>query len=144
MIGVATAIIGGAQGIGFAIPVDRAQRIVDDLLRFGEVAPVWVGLRGKTLVSGEENRPRGLKRAERLSQLPRLAGRSSGRRPDRLGRRRPHRLAGGVRDGSLDAGPGHAAESRCCAARRATARSRSRARRRRPGIGLRILRTSSA
>jgi serine protease Do len=61
MIGVATAIIGGAQGIGFAIPIDRARRIVDDLLRFGEVRQVWVGLRGKTLVSGEENRPRGFR-----------------------------------------------------------------------------------
>ncbi len=62
MVGVATAIIaGGAQGIGFAIPIDRARRIVDDLLRFGEVRPVWVGLRGKTLVSGEENRPRGFR-----------------------------------------------------------------------------------
>ena len=59
MVGVATAIIGGAQGIGFAIPVDRTRRIVDDLLRFGEVRAVWVGLRGKTLLSGEENRPRG-------------------------------------------------------------------------------------
>jgi serine protease Do len=61
MVGVATAIIGGAQGIGFAIPVDRARRIVDDLLRYGEVRGVWVGLRGKTLVSGEENRPRGFR-----------------------------------------------------------------------------------
>jgi len=61
MIGVATAIIGGAQGIGFAIPSDRAKRIVEDLLRYGEVRPVWVGLRGKTLLSGEENRPRGLR-----------------------------------------------------------------------------------
>ncbi len=62
MIGIATAIIGGgAQGIGFAIPIDRAKRIVDDLLKFGEVRPVWVGLRGKTLVSGEENRPRGFR-----------------------------------------------------------------------------------
>jgi serine protease Do len=61
MIGVATAIIGGAQGIGFAIPVDRTRRIVDDLMKFGEVRAVWVGLRGKTLVSGEENRPRGFR-----------------------------------------------------------------------------------
>ncbi|HEY3204483.1 MAG TPA: PDZ domain-containing protein, partial [Thermoanaerobaculia bacterium] len=61
MVGLATAIIGGAQGIGFAIPVDRAKRIVEDLLRFGEVRPVWVGLRGKTLLSGEENRPRGMR-----------------------------------------------------------------------------------
>jgi len=62
MVGIATAIIGGgAQGIGFAIPIDRARRIVDDLLRFGEVRPVWIGIRGKTLVSGEENRPRGFR-----------------------------------------------------------------------------------
>ena len=61
MIGVATAIIGGAQGIGFAIPIDRARRIVEDLVRFGEVRPVWIGVRGKTLVSGEENRPRGFR-----------------------------------------------------------------------------------
>ena len=61
MIGVATAIIGGAQGIGFAIPIDRARRIVEDLVRFGEVRPVWIGIRGKTLVSGEENRPRGFR-----------------------------------------------------------------------------------
>ena len=61
MVGVATAIIGGAQGIGFAIPVDRTRRIVDDLLRYGEVRAVWVGLRGKTLLSGEENRPRGFR-----------------------------------------------------------------------------------
>ncbi len=61
MIGVATAIIGGAQGIGFAIPVDRAHRIVNDLLRYGEVRAVWIGVRGKTLVTGEENRPRGFR-----------------------------------------------------------------------------------
>ena len=61
MVGVATAIIGGAQGIGFAIPVDRTRRIVEDLVRFGEVRAVWVGLRGKTLLSGEENRPRGFR-----------------------------------------------------------------------------------
>jgi serine protease Do len=61
MVGVATAIIGGAQGIGFAIPADRVRRIVDDILRFGEVRAVWIGVRGKTLVSGEENRPRGLR-----------------------------------------------------------------------------------
>ncbi len=63
LIGIATAIIGGAQGIGFAIPIDRAKRIKDDLLTFGEVRPVWVGLRGKTLTSGEgdESKPRGFR-----------------------------------------------------------------------------------
>jgi serine protease Do len=63
LIGIATAIIGGAQGIGFAIPVDRAKRIKDDLLTFGEVRAVWVGLRGRTLTSGdgEEAKPRGFR-----------------------------------------------------------------------------------
>jgi serine protease Do len=62
MVGIATAIIGGAQGIGFATPVDRAKRIVDDLLRFGEVRAVWIGVRGRTVTSGESgglDRPRG-------------------------------------------------------------------------------------
>ncbi len=61
MIGIATAIIGGAQGIGFATPVDRARRIVDDLLRFGEVRGVWIGVRGRTITSGDDDadRPRG-------------------------------------------------------------------------------------
>ena len=54
MIGIATAIIGGAQGIGFATPVDRARRIVDDLLRFGEVRAVWIGVRGRTITSGDD------------------------------------------------------------------------------------------
>ncbi len=62
MVGVATAIIGGAQGIGFAIPVDRAKRIVADLVRFGHVQAVWIGLHGRTVTSREnEDRPRGFR-----------------------------------------------------------------------------------
>jgi len=49
VIGVNTAIISGANGIGFAIPADRAQRVVDDLLRFGELQPIWTGLRLETV-----------------------------------------------------------------------------------------------
>ncbi len=49
LIGINTAIVGGANTIGFAIPVDRVKRITDDLLRFGEVKPVWLGLRGTTV-----------------------------------------------------------------------------------------------
>ncbi|HSM12476.1 MAG TPA: trypsin-like peptidase domain-containing protein [Thermoanaerobaculia bacterium] len=51
VIGINTAIIQGASGIGFAIPADRAQRVVEDLLRFGELQPVWSGLRLETLDS---------------------------------------------------------------------------------------------
>ncbi len=62
MIGVATAIIGGAQGIGFAIPVDRVKRIVADLVKFGEVKPVWIGLHGRTITAGrEDDRPHGFR-----------------------------------------------------------------------------------
>ena len=63
LIGIATAIIGGgAQGIGFAIPVDRARRIVSDLVKFGHVKPVWVGLHGRTVASREEEgRPKGFR-----------------------------------------------------------------------------------
>jgi serine protease Do len=64
LIGIATAIIGGgAQGIGFAIPVDRARRIVSDLVKFGHVKPVWVGLHGRTIVASreEEGRPKGFR-----------------------------------------------------------------------------------
>jgi serine protease Do len=45
VIGINTAIISGANGIGFAIPADRAHRVIDDLLRFGELQPLWTGAR---------------------------------------------------------------------------------------------------
>ena len=44
LIGINTAIYGKAQGIGFAIPVDRAQRVMKDLVSYGEVRHAWVGL----------------------------------------------------------------------------------------------------
>jgi len=45
LIGINTAIVAAAQGIGFAIPVDRAKKVVDDLIKFGAVRPIWTGLR---------------------------------------------------------------------------------------------------
>lgn len=44
LIGINTAIYAKAQGIGFAIPIDRAQRIVADLVRYGEVIQAWIGI----------------------------------------------------------------------------------------------------
>jgi len=63
MIGIATAIIGGAQGIGFAIPVDRARRIVADLRQYGQVRAVWIGAHGRTITSNDDasGRPRGFR-----------------------------------------------------------------------------------
>ncbi|MEI6125955.1 MAG: trypsin-like peptidase domain-containing protein [Pseudomonadota bacterium] len=44
LIGINTAIYGEAQGIGFAIPINAAKRIVDNLLKYGEVRPPWTGI----------------------------------------------------------------------------------------------------
>jgi len=44
LIGINTAIYAKAQGIGFAIPIGKARRIVSDLIQFGEVKPVWIGM----------------------------------------------------------------------------------------------------
>src|SRR5215831_5151952 len=44
VIGINTAILGNAQGIGFAIPINRARRIVNDLIAHGEVQATWFGI----------------------------------------------------------------------------------------------------
>jgi len=44
LIGINTAIYQKAEGIGFAIPVNKAKRIVRELLRAGEVRLPWIGL----------------------------------------------------------------------------------------------------
>lgn len=44
LIGINTAIAQQAQGIGFAIPVKVVRRVVEDLLVYGRVRPVYAGL----------------------------------------------------------------------------------------------------
>jgi serine protease Do len=44
LIGINTAIIGDARGIGFAIPAKRVRRVVNDLLRYGQVQAAWLGV----------------------------------------------------------------------------------------------------
>ncbi|WP_459924151.1 trypsin-like peptidase domain-containing protein [Desulfatiferula olefinivorans] len=44
LIGINTAIYADAQGIGFAIPIDRARRIIDNLITYGRVIQAWTGL----------------------------------------------------------------------------------------------------
>jgi S1-C subfamily serine protease len=45
LVGINTAILGERNvGIGFAIPIDRARRIAEDLIRFGEVRDAYTGL----------------------------------------------------------------------------------------------------
>jgi Do/DeqQ family serine protease len=49
LIGINAAIIGQAQGIGFAIPIDRAKSIYRELVQYGEVRPTWLGLETRAL-----------------------------------------------------------------------------------------------
>ena len=44
LIGINTAIYAKAQGIGFAIPINKAKRIISDLIQYGEVIQPWIGL----------------------------------------------------------------------------------------------------
>ncbi|WP_396223430.1 trypsin-like peptidase domain-containing protein [Gemmatimonas sp.] len=51
VIGVNSSIYspsGGSVGLGFAIPIDRTKRIVEDLLEHGAVRQPWVGIRLQT------------------------------------------------------------------------------------------------
>jgi Do/DeqQ family serine protease len=47
LIGINTAIHARAEGIGFAIPVNKAKFVVDELLNTGHVAPIWIGVFGQ-------------------------------------------------------------------------------------------------
>ena len=44
LIGINTAIYAKAQGIGFAIPINKAKKIISDLIQHGEVIQPWIGL----------------------------------------------------------------------------------------------------
>lgn len=44
LIGINTAIFQKGEGIGFAIPINKAKRIVDDLISYGEVHQGWLGI----------------------------------------------------------------------------------------------------
>jgi Do/DeqQ family serine protease len=59
LVGVNTAILGDRNaGIGFAIPIDRARRIADDLIAHGEVREGYLGLTVQDLPA-RENAPEG-------------------------------------------------------------------------------------
>ena len=48
LIGINTAIIAGAQGLCFAVPVNTAKWVAPELLRAGRVARGWFGVAGQT------------------------------------------------------------------------------------------------
>jgi S1-C subfamily serine protease len=49
VIGINTAMIPYAQGIGFAIPINIVKRIAKDLISYGKVLRPWLGLVGLTI-----------------------------------------------------------------------------------------------
>lgn len=44
LVGINTAIDARAEGIGFAIPINKARRVMADLVEQGRVVPLWLGL----------------------------------------------------------------------------------------------------
>ena len=77
VVGVNSSIFtssGGSVGIGFAIPIERALRVTDELRRYGKVRRAWVGLD----VAGAEDL-RGWKRVGGLRVTQVAAGGPAGR-----------------------------------------------------------------
>jgi serine protease Do len=52
LIGINSALYHGGEGIGFAIPIDVAKRVVSELIEHGEVTPIWLGAEFQTLDPG--------------------------------------------------------------------------------------------
>jgi serine protease Do len=64
VIGINASIIsrsGGSEGLGFAIPIDRALQIADDFLRYGEVRRAWVGIDVEPVEADLWGRTRGVR-----------------------------------------------------------------------------------
>ncbi|MBE9183068.1 trypsin-like peptidase domain-containing protein [Oculatella sp. LEGE 06141] len=55
VVGMNTAIIGGAQGLGFAIPINSAQRIANDLIADGRVDHPYLGVEMATITPQLKN-----------------------------------------------------------------------------------------
>jgi S1-C subfamily serine protease len=52
VIGITTAILPGAQNIGFAVPVDLIKDVIPRLLSKGRVVRPWLGVQGQFVVPG--------------------------------------------------------------------------------------------
>ncbi|MBI4540001.1 MAG: trypsin-like peptidase domain-containing protein [Gemmatimonadetes bacterium] len=77
VIGINTSIFtrgGGSEGLGFAIPIDRARRILDDILRYGRVRRAWVGVDAEALEADVWGRTRGVRVARVAPGSPAAGG----------------------------------------------------------------------
>ena len=76
VIGVNSSIFsrsGGSEGLGFAIPIDRALRVTDDLLQYGEVRRAWLGLDVAPVAADDFGRTRGVRIARVAEGSPAAA-----------------------------------------------------------------------
>lgn len=49
LVGINTAVHAKGEGIGFAIPIHKALRVMDNLMDHGKLAPLWLGLHVENL-----------------------------------------------------------------------------------------------
>jgi serine protease Do len=64
VVGINASIIsrsGGSEGLGFAIPIDRALQIAEDFLEHGEIRRAWVGIDVDPVEADEWGRTRGVR-----------------------------------------------------------------------------------
>ncbi|HSG47341.1 MAG TPA: trypsin-like peptidase domain-containing protein [Longimicrobiales bacterium] len=84
VIGVNSSIFsrsGGSEGLGFAIPIDRALQVAEDILSAGEIRRAWLGITVDAAEADEWGRTRGVVITEVTGESPaREAGISPGRR----------------------------------------------------------------
>ena len=92
VIGINASILsrsGGSEGLGFAIPIDRALKVADDLVRFGEVRRAWLGLDVDAVEADGFGRSRGVRVARVTPGSPAAAaGIRAGTRLVRAGQSR--------------------------------------------------------
>ena len=75
VVGINMAIQAGAEGIGFAIPINKARRVVAQLVGGGRVTPAWLGLTGQDVDARTAqyfglDRPRGMLIAAVVPESP--------------------------------------------------------------------------
>ncbi|MDQ7835160.1 MAG: trypsin-like peptidase domain-containing protein [Humidesulfovibrio sp.] len=49
VVGINSAVFAKGEGLGFAIPINKAKRVLDELIATGRVAHIWLGLLGENM-----------------------------------------------------------------------------------------------
>lgn len=88
VIGINTAIVASGHGIGFAIPINTAQEVIEGLINSGKIQNGWLGIRIReipswvTQMGSPDQEPRGVHVEEVLKRSP--AQRSGIKKGDRI------------------------------------------------------------